>query len=147
LAGGLSFVIDNENLLVVRSIVRELGNSELYGLIFEGLEGDLNVSNVFERLRDSETFNFASERLIAFAASHFHQFSSSQLHDISLSTFNQILSHPSLQIQDENSLYDLLSQHFGPSPIERVSHIGRSTEPPDAIWPFVPRTVQAKAIV
>jgi hypothetical protein len=58
---GLSFVIDNENLLVVRSIVRELGNCELYSLIVEGLEGDLNVSNVFERLRDSETFDFASE--------------------------------------------------------------------------------------
>jgi hypothetical protein len=57
----LSFVIDDENLMVMRSIVRELGNCELYGLIVDGLEGDLNVSNVFERLRDSETFDFVSE--------------------------------------------------------------------------------------
>jgi hypothetical protein len=85
-----------------------LGNCKLYGLIVKGLEGDLNVSNVIEQLRDSEIFDFASERLIAFAASHFHQFNSSQLHDISLSTFSQILSHPSLQIRDEDSLYDFL---------------------------------------
>jgi hypothetical protein len=57
---GLSVVIDDENVLVVRSIARELGNCELYGLIVEGLEGDLNISNVFERLRDSETFDFVS---------------------------------------------------------------------------------------
>jgi hypothetical protein len=94
-----------------------MGYCELYGLIVDGLEGDLNVSNVFERLRDSEIFNFASERLIAFAASHFHQFSSSHLRDISLSTFNQILSPSSLQIQDEDSLYDLLSQYFDTSAI------------------------------
>jgi hypothetical protein len=29
----------------------------------------------------------------------------------------------------------------------RVSHLGRSMRLPDAIWPFVPRTVRAKAIV
>jgi hypothetical protein len=35
----------------------------------------------------------------------------------------------------------------GSDTLYRVSHLGRSTGLPDAIWPFVPRTVQAKAIV
>jgi hypothetical protein len=110
-----SFIIDDDHLLFIHSIVRELSNCELSGLIDKKLERDLNISNVLERLRDSETFDFPSDKLIAFVASHFYQFNSSQVSNISLSTFSSILSHESLQIQDEDSLYDLLSQYFDKS--------------------------------
>jgi hypothetical protein len=52
----------------IRSIVSELGNYELDRLLVEGLQRDLTVSNVLERIRDSESFGFGIGKLIAFAA-------------------------------------------------------------------------------
>jgi hypothetical protein len=98
-----SFLLDENSLLFVDSIVRELGNYERYGL------------KCPERLRESETFYFASEKLISFAASHFYHFNSSQVWNIPFSPLSQIRSHTSLQIPDEDSLCDLLSKYFEPS--------------------------------
>jgi hypothetical protein len=94
-----------------------LGNSECCNLHIEGLDGNLNVSNAIERLHDSETFTFVAEDLTAFATTHFYHFYKLQFYDVSLSTFIQILLHPSLRIKDDDSLDDLLSQHFETSHI------------------------------
>jgi hypothetical protein len=77
----------------------------------------VDISARGERLRDSETIDFASAKVIAFAALNFSQFHSSQLHDISYSLFSHIVSHPSLQIQNDDSPYDVLSQHVETSPV------------------------------
>jgi hypothetical protein len=74
---GLGLVIHDESLLVVRSIVRDSGKCKLDDLIVEGLERQVNVSNVFERPCDAEISHFPSERLIALGPSHFHQSSPS----------------------------------------------------------------------
>jgi hypothetical protein len=72
-------------LFFICPVVRTVAKSELHSFSLEGLDEDLTVST--ERLRDSETFYFASDTLIVFVRSHFHQFNESQLCDISLSPF------------------------------------------------------------
>jgi hypothetical protein len=61
----------------------------------------------------SESF---SERAIDFLASHFNEFDLSFLNNLSVSTLCQILSHQSLQLENEDSLYNFIRSHLESNP-------------------------------
>jgi hypothetical protein len=98
-----------ESLPFLRSIVRELGNRELQILIVQQFDDELTVSNAVARLRLLRDFDCIFDHELGFIASHFNDFSSSSsFADICYSEFEQILSHPSLTLRNEDQLYDFI---------------------------------------
>jgi hypothetical protein len=88
-----------------------LQNEELYLRLVEHFEGNVTLSNVFERLsvRDkfcgSVSFSFPE---IEFLASHFHELGDSLLNSLSLDHIHSILSKDCLRIKSEDDLYGFI---------------------------------------
>jgi hypothetical protein len=109
---GSTIVIQEEDRKFLLSLCRELCNSELYALIIEHFTGELTISQALERLSDFESFRFDCNRSISFIASHFFELSPSDLSEIPFSALYPILSHDSLQLSSEDSLYDFISSQL-----------------------------------
>jgi hypothetical protein len=109
---GQSVRIDEENRSFFLAVACELGNSELYFSIVNYFEGDLSVSNIYERFGRAEFFDFFSDKTIEFIAFHFWELDSSFVKDFPISTLSRVFAHRSLRIESEDSLYDLISSHF-----------------------------------
>jgi hypothetical protein len=106
---GSSVCISSESLLTVKSLGIELQNLELYQLFSCSNEYDLTAATIIDRLIDLESFDCVSDREIAVAASHFFELSISSISRLSVSILSRILSHESLQLTNEDSLYELIS--------------------------------------
>jgi hypothetical protein len=100
------------NFPIYRTICRVLGNQEVYKMLIDRFEVTVTIANVFARLHDCDFFSLSPQPLIEFAASHFFELTSSTSLDLPLRTFVEILSHPSLQLATEDSLYDIISLRF-----------------------------------
>jgi hypothetical protein len=100
------------NFSFFRSVCRELNNQEVYESLIAHFEGPLTLSNACERLIDYDFFGFSPQPIIEFVASHFFELVSSISFELPVRTFAEILSHPSLRILDEDSLYDIISSRF-----------------------------------
>jgi hypothetical protein len=109
---GLPLRLDAENWQFFRSVFLELGNFEVYHSIIQHFEGELTIGNAVARLRESVLSGFPCEHLISFVASNFFALDFSVTQTLPISILPPILSHPSLQIQSENSLYAFISSHL-----------------------------------
>jgi hypothetical protein len=93
----------------VKSLCFELGNIELYHLLFPSPEGELNNATIIDRLMSLESFGCRCENEIEFAASLFFSLTSSSLVKLSVSMLSMIVSHDSLRLKSEDSFYDFIS--------------------------------------
>jgi hypothetical protein len=115
LGWGGTFEVSEQNAIFFRSIVRELGNSELEGLITDDLMGPLTLSNAFERLRECEFYDYPSDPIVGFLAAHFFEIDSIP-DDISVSILSRILAHRSLRVLDEDWLFGVISSRIDLDP-------------------------------
>jgi hypothetical protein len=115
LGRGLSIQIADGTWVFFASIAHELGNFELFHSIVDHFEGDINISTVVDRVSSSAITHYFSERIIDFIASNFFELRSDLFQKIPESVFLRVISHPSLQILNEDSLYDIISSIFASS--------------------------------
>jgi hypothetical protein len=90
------------------SIAREFENGELLFSLNDQLDRELNLSNVIPRLIERSEFKIPNCEEIEFIASHFHEFSFSSLSKVRLNEISAIVSHPSLKMRSEDSLYEFI---------------------------------------
>jgi hypothetical protein len=102
LGQGLETEIEKACLASLVPILREFENSEfLETFIQDHFTGDLTDDNVCERLK------LKSE--ISYLTSSFGQLGETVIRQLSVSELSQILYHPLLQLQSEDSLYDFIA--------------------------------------
>jgi hypothetical protein len=103
LGQGSTIEVHPKNRRFLRSISRELDNSDLLSLFL----GHRGVHKVCTHLDDDA---------LPFIASQFYELKKSELDRIPLSTLYHILSHPSLTISSEIALYSYLRSRLSSNP-------------------------------
>jgi hypothetical protein len=105
---GHSIVVDSANRGLLLSLCEELRNSELASLLIGSCE--LSVSNVIEQLEIKKRLNLGNDAERSFIAEHFSEIISSEsnLEEIEVSEWQEILSSPSLRLETEDSLVELI---------------------------------------
>jgi hypothetical protein len=110
LSGHLVFGDSEQSIFAL--LARELGNFELYSSILSGGANAEMLSNLSSMdVRGSEVEIRSMEDIESFAC-HFHELPTWILDTISVDALAEILSHPKLQIKDEDSVLDYLSSHW-----------------------------------
>jgi hypothetical protein len=108
---GSSFRV-KDNLSFYRSIFCELGNRELYEQVFGQFDEDLTILNVLDRLlflfSTDESCDIEIDIEIEFCSSHFYEFPSKSIFSLPFEIISLIISRNSLQLQDEESLYEMI---------------------------------------
>ena len=114
LRAGRVFRVDKSNFYDILRIFHELDNQEIISSLFETERTEpLDLDEALPLLRfgidigSSSSGQFAAAR--EFVASNFHKIPQETLNKIDLETAQLVLSSPSLQIEDEDSLYDFIS--------------------------------------
>jgi hypothetical protein len=102
--------ISRADFVTVMLICRELGNSELYEVIFREFSDDITIDNVFERMKLHSAMDCNILDEIDFVSSHFYEIKNGheRLKSIGSSVMREILSKPGLKIGSEDILYDLI---------------------------------------
>jgi hypothetical protein len=108
---GSELVIAQHNSKFIRSICRELENTEIPILIDEQFDVDLTSENVWGQYQQKKSFGFDYQKELTYLASHFDDFSNS-MRNFQIDDLGEIFSHPSLEILSEDSLYEFLSRHI-----------------------------------
>jgi hypothetical protein len=90
-------------------ILIELWNRELYEQIFGNFESNLTILNVLDRIKILFSMNESYEREIEFCSSHFYEIDLTSIFSMPFEIVSNILSKESLQLKDEESLYELIS--------------------------------------
>jgi hypothetical protein len=91
--------------------LKELWNLELYEQLFGKFPEDLTILNVFDRLEILFSMNENCEREIGFCSSHFYKLDLTAISSMPFEIFSNIISKSSLRLQDEESLYELISSN------------------------------------
>jgi hypothetical protein len=98
-----------ESTSFFESIFIELWNRELYEQIFVKFESELTIFNVVDRVKILISMNESCERETEFCSSHFSEIDLTSLFSMPIDIISNIISKQSLQLQDEKSLYDIIS--------------------------------------
>jgi hypothetical protein len=109
---GSTLDVSESDFSKYRRICCALGNREVYDMLIDRFEVAVTISNVFSHIHDCDFFNLSRQPLIEFVASHFFELPTSASFDLPIQTFIEILSHPSLQLATEDSLYDIIASRF-----------------------------------
>jgi hypothetical protein len=113
---GLAVDVNETNRAFLASVASELGNYELYFALHEPFQTNLQVSTFCELFPPCDIGEALPEKAVEYLAEHFHDLESSFLNEFPISGLTQILSHPSLRLLSEDSLYEFLSSHFDSNP-------------------------------
>jgi hypothetical protein len=109
---GSTVKLSSTNLAFLQSICCELWNQELYDQLFDSIESHLTCDNVFDRMKFLIETNHSYESEVVFCSSHLFELDSSRLCQLPYNVFCSIISHESLQLRDEDSLYELINNQF-----------------------------------
>jgi hypothetical protein len=104
LAEGCAIELTEENSEFVCFIGFELGNSEIMAAAL----GPIARDSVFARLRVLFEFNENVAAEIEFCSSHFHELDWAEFDRMPIEILQAILSHQSLKLRDEDSLFGLI---------------------------------------
>jgi hypothetical protein len=107
---GESINIDENNIEIWKLLIEDLGNCELSELILNFVEQteSLSLSNCISRLKQKVRLNVEIDREIEFIASHFSEFDIDSIRLIDISRLKDILKSNSLQILNEDWLFQVL---------------------------------------
>ena len=113
LRSGEALRVDNSNFLRLLRLSQELGNTDLLSSLLSMIKTEnLTVEEAILLLRTGidlgTAFSAQFGSLSDFIASHFYKIEKTILDDLNLETAQLLLSSPSLQIEDEDSLYDFV---------------------------------------
>jgi hypothetical protein len=112
LAQGFPIRVPRGHLEFFFSIAREFGNTELYNRFL----GHLPASLRFSEFSSPDFTELASSTTIGNFSSKFYSFSPSILDRLPISTLFHLLSHKSLCLQNEDSLYEFLKHKSEDNP-------------------------------
>jgi hypothetical protein len=112
LGDGSSIWIDETNSRFFLLLSLELGNNDLYYSVLDHFHRDLSPSQLCE----STFLRFPSNTLIEVISLQFYKLKSSELDKIPLSTLFHILSHESLTVSSEDSLYSYICSRLSDDP-------------------------------
>jgi hypothetical protein len=105
---GCEVAFEDGDLHFVRSICRELLNSELFQLTFEGTDGEIENHELFVRFAFSSEMGEVTGDDLKLMASRFWEFSVSDLEHLSVEVLGGILSEGELLLNDEDSLFEVI---------------------------------------
>ena len=111
LMNGQKISITAANAAFLAECARELENDELLSHVDGYLkEGELCLSNAVERIRCKSEYHVDCTREFAFIASHFSLFEEDPdvLGRLSVYDLEMVLTNPSLKLDSEDQLYDLI---------------------------------------
>jgi hypothetical protein len=108
LGRGDELVVNESNRDFLIEVFKELGNSELYRMMFDDLDSDLTVTNVMDRLKMKRSSGLNTSNELDFIASNFHKLSRDSLGSLDSSEMYQILSSSHLLISTEDSLCEIV---------------------------------------
>jgi hypothetical protein len=113
-AQGSEVSIEPSALVFFLSVAEELENDEFADLISAQFEHELNFEVCLARLLSPQQRERCGAVEMGFLASHFHEISQHDFDRLDIDSLREILSHPSLKISTEDSLFDLISSsgHF-----------------------------------
>jgi hypothetical protein len=115
LARGESLPVTRSNLSRFASLCEEMGNEELLEAIFN-IGGDLTVENVLPRLKVRLSRGWCVVDEFSYVASHFHRFKEPELSELPVDAFLAILSDPTLNVENEDSLFDFIADQVDGDP-------------------------------
>jgi hypothetical protein len=98
------------DLEFVRSICRELGNYELFGMTLQRERAQIDEMALRARQELLYGTDGISDWAVPAVASHFHEFSDSDFDNLSPSVLEAILSDPTLVIKDEDSVFGIIDR-------------------------------------
>jgi hypothetical protein len=108
LGAGYTVLVNFNNATFFGSLCRELANVVILQLISHSSHESLNCRTVIDQLLLLCELCGNCETEVAFCASHFHELPSSSLSKLSLPILSTILSHQSLKLKSEDSLYEFI---------------------------------------
>jgi hypothetical protein len=98
-------------------LFHKLGNVAFYESIGETYwNGELTDDNICSRLRLRSGLNSDDSRELIYLASRFSLLPDAVLNELSVARLSQILSHPSLKLKTEDSLYDFIASRLDEHP-------------------------------
>lgn len=110
LGSGSSVTVDQDNIGVIRSIAIALENGELYSRVLECevYSESADIHSTIKTLLECRAFGLLPEKEISFLASHFDQLDPMTISRLSIAELEKILQSSKLQINDENSLLEMI---------------------------------------
>ena len=102
---GQSLQVTASNLEGLTRLAYELDNSEILGLMLSLADIDIVTATSILKVKSLAS---RCEHLVEFVASHFYSLSQALLSEMDIDTATLHLSHPSLKVQDEDSVYDFV---------------------------------------
>jgi hypothetical protein len=91
-----------------RSVCADLRNREVFDATFQHPEEDITCENVVARLKYLSRAEENYQLEVDFCAVHFFELDSVKLSELNFDVLSAIVSHESLQLLNEDSLYDLI---------------------------------------
>jgi hypothetical protein len=118
LGDGKTIAIDSAKRSAIMAICGELWNSELYENLRQGTSDEVTVEGVIERLTYRSRMHSDTSEEVEFLASHFYDISDpmNELRALPLSVVRDVVSHPSLRVASEDSLYDFIVSQLSEDP-------------------------------
>jgi hypothetical protein len=108
LGRGVEVEVNERNRRFLLSVASELGNCEVYFALWASLQTNVTVCKFCEDFECAEIGAMFSEKAIEFLAVHFFELDRSFQNDLSFSVLYQILGHPSLALETEDSLLEFI---------------------------------------
>jgi hypothetical protein len=105
---GREVSFSDNDMKFARSVFRELQNSELFESTFKREEGEISEDALKARLELLSGPDAIADWAAEAVASHFPDFSVSDFDQLSSSVLESILSHPSLIVEDEDSVFEVV---------------------------------------
>ena len=101
--------VDESNFGRLIRITYELDNDELFSSLISMIDTSvLDAEECLSVLLASKDLASRCDPLIGFVASHFHELSEESLRCMDLEIARTLMSHPSLKVRDEDSLYEFV---------------------------------------
>jgi hypothetical protein len=105
---GSSQSLDSSQYPHFAAFSKELENGELFAALLRSFGPDLSESNVLAFCKELDLLGCSWDCELEFAAEHFLSFNESDLAELTDGQIRRIISHGSLRIESEDSLYNII---------------------------------------
>ena len=106
---GQPLYVSKSNFQDFVMLALEIENAELMSLILAEMQEDwCTMDWALLQLKNASHFLYAIESVTEYVASNFYRIEGEALRELDVHTLGAILSHQSLKIKDEDSLYDMI---------------------------------------
>jgi hypothetical protein len=84
----------------------------LFTSLFEGIEGEMRIDNIFDRMKFGDETCDVDESDLDFCSSHLFEIEESKLNEMSFEFISSMISRESLKLVSEESLFDFLRKRI-----------------------------------